>query len=219
MRLTRNSLPTRNGLLDWDCAEALSIPLIEQQLSHIQATGNLSPHFDSKEDRNDIGPCPIKESTIARLTQKIAQRHNLQQVLRDTRLCLFDGFLLYTPKLETVQEHIDIKFFLQVSYRAAKARREARNGYATIEGFWKDPPGYVDDIVWPNYVKDHEWLFEAGNVEGIMKSDILKTTGIEWYGKEGNKDAVDVELETMLEWIVERLCDKLESIEHRKGDA
>ncbi|PYH45256.1 ribosylnicotinamide kinase [Aspergillus saccharolyticus JOP 1030-1] len=26
------------------------------------------------------------------------------------------------------------------------------------QNFWKDPPGYVDDIVWPNYVKDHAWL-------------------------------------------------------------
>ncbi|RAH43259.1 ribosylnicotinamide kinase [Aspergillus brunneoviolaceus CBS 621.78] len=26
------------------------------------------------------------------------------------------------------------------------------------QNFWTDPPGYVDDIVWPNYVKDHAWL-------------------------------------------------------------
>ncbi|KAN0070602.1 P-loop containing nucleoside triphosphate hydrolase protein [Elaphomyces granulatus] len=24
--------------------------------------------------------------------------------------------------------------------------------------FWTDPPGYVDDIVWPRYVEDHAWL-------------------------------------------------------------
>ena len=24
--------------------------------------------------------------------------------------------------------------------------------------FWADPPGYVDDIVWPRYVQDHAWL-------------------------------------------------------------
>ncbi|GKZ19169.1 nicotinamide riboside kinase [Aspergillus brasiliensis] len=26
------------------------------------------------------------------------------------------------------------------------------------QNFWEDPPGYVDDIVWPNYVQDHAWL-------------------------------------------------------------
>ncbi|THV63449.1 hypothetical protein D6D27_10612, partial [Aureobasidium pullulans] len=27
---------------------------------------------------------------------------------------------------------------------AVKQRREARSGYVTLEGFWEDPPGYVD---------------------------------------------------------------------------
>ncbi|KAL4891932.1 P-loop containing nucleoside triphosphate hydrolase protein [Aspergillus ambiguus] len=26
------------------------------------------------------------------------------------------------------------------------------------QNFWVDPPGYVDDIVWPRYVQDHSWL-------------------------------------------------------------
>ncbi|KKK19462.1 hypothetical protein ARAM_004137 [Aspergillus rambellii] len=26
------------------------------------------------------------------------------------------------------------------------------------QSFWTDPPGYVDDIVWPRYVRDHSWL-------------------------------------------------------------
>ncbi|KAL2003627.1 hypothetical protein VTN02DRAFT_3011 [Thermoascus thermophilus] len=26
------------------------------------------------------------------------------------------------------------------------------------QNFWVDPPGYVDDIVWPRYVQDHAWL-------------------------------------------------------------
>lgn len=50
----------------------------------------------------------------------------------------------------------------------------------TIEGFWEDPPGYVDDVVWPNYVKNHAFLFQDGNVEGqydevACKRMILRT--------------------------------------------
>ncbi|OJD17331.1 hypothetical protein AJ78_02569 [Emergomyces pasteurianus Ep9510] len=26
------------------------------------------------------------------------------------------------------------------------------------QNFWTDPPGYVDDIVWPRYIADHRWL-------------------------------------------------------------
>lgn len=29
------------------------------------------------------------------------------------------------------------------------------------QNFWVDPPGYVDDVVWPRYVRDHSWLLIA----------------------------------------------------------
>ncbi|KAL4778928.1 hypothetical protein BJX76DRAFT_362245, partial [Aspergillus varians] len=31
------------------------------------------------------------------------------------------------------------------------------------QNFWTDPPGYVDDIVWPRYVRDHAWLLLPEN--------------------------------------------------------
>lgn len=33
------------------------------------------------------------------------------------------------------------------------------------QNFWTDPPGYVDDIVWPRYVQDHAWLLAAEDDE------------------------------------------------------
>ena len=40
------------------------------------------------------------------------------------------------------------------------------------QDFWEDPPGYVDDIVWPHYVNDHAWLLEP-NASGktTLKDD------------------------------------------------
>lgn len=43
-----------------------------------------------------------------------------------------------------------------------------------MEGFWEDPPGYVDNVVWPNYVKDHAFLFENGEVEGLYDKAACK---------------------------------------------
>jgi hypothetical protein len=37
--LTRLRLPKKDGLLDWDCAEALNIPEITKSLAYIQKTG------------------------------------------------------------------------------------------------------------------------------------------------------------------------------------
>lgn len=120
------------------------------------------------------------------------------------RLCLFDGFLLYSKSMAQVQSHIDIKLFLRVSYAKAKARREARSGYVTLEGFWEDPPGYVEKIVWPNYVEDHKWMFEGEDVEGNFKEDVLKETNIKCQD-----GGVDVDIETTLKWAVEILMEQL----------
>lgn len=102
-----------------------------------------------------------------------------------------------------LQPTMDIKLFLRVSYAKAKARREARSGYVTLEGFWEDPPGYVDKIVWPNYVDDHKWMFENDDVEGAFKEGVLEETGIICQG------GVDVDMETTLVWAVETLMEQL----------
>jgi nicotinamide/nicotinate riboside kinase len=120
------------------------------------------------------------------------------------RLCVFDGFLLYSESMAVVQPHIDIKLFLRVSYAKAKARREARSGYVTLEGFWEDPPGYVDKIVWPNYVNDHKWMFENEDVEGEFKSEILKKWDIQTQLGEP-----DVDMDTTLVWAVKKLMEQL----------
>lgn len=106
--------------------------------------------------------------------------------------------------MEPIQAKMDIKLFLRVSYAKAKARREARSGYVTLEGFWEDPPGYVDKIVWPNYVEDHRWMFENGDVEGDLKADVVKEWGIRSY-----EGGVDVDMTTTLQWAVDTLMEQL----------
>lgn len=78
----------------------------------------------------------------------------------------------------------------------------------TLEGFWEDPPGYVDKIVWPNYVHNHEWMFENGNVEEDFKQGVLDEKRIECQ-----KGGVDVEFQKTLEWAVELLMEKLPLLE------
>ena len=70
----------------------------------------------------------------------------------------------------------------------AKARREARSGYVTIEGFWEDPPGYVNDVVWPNYVKEHAFLFVDGDVEGAVEAEACKDMNVQTMPKSMESD-------------------------------
>ena len=106
--------------------------------------------------------------------------------------------------MASVQPQIDIKLFLRVSHAKAKARREARTGYVTLEGFWEDPPGYVDKIVWPNYVEAHKWMFEGDDVEGKVKDNVIDQLGIQ-----SQEEGVDVDMTTTLKWAVELLLREL----------
>lgn len=123
------------------------------------------------------------------------------------RICFFDGFLLYSEATRASMEQIDVRLFLRVSHAKATHRREARDGYVTLEGFWKDPPGYVDKIVWPNYVEAHKWLFDDGDVESTPNQATLEANGILTQLDKG----IDTDMATTLEWAVDTLIRQLES--------
>lgn len=171
-----------------------------------------------------MGKCPASDAKIEAMKSKIQAwlqpgqpGHDIFQSstissLPPLRMCLFDGFLLYAPpQFSTVMSLLDIKFFLQVSRARATQRREARDGYVTLEGFWKDPPGYVDKIVWPNYVDSHRWLFKGEDVEGGRLSwEILREKGI-LAQEVRDGSGVDFDFEETLEWMVGEVMRALEA--------
>jgi len=90
--------------------------------------------------------------------------------------------------MKAVRDLFDVKLFLRTDFQTAKTRREARSGYVTLEGFWEDPPGYVENVVWPNYVQDHAFLFHDGDVEGRADEAELRRLGIEIVPRAGQDD-------------------------------
>ncbi|KAG5983694.1 hypothetical protein E4U55_007443 [Claviceps digitariae] len=200
-------LPSKDGLLDWDCAGAIDVPAMADALSYIRRHAAFPPSLSSKEDQNSLGKCPVPDSLIAALRTKVHHALPATHPLKNNslRLCLLDGFLLYAPSMAAIQPHLDVKFFVRTSYARAKARREARDGYVTVEGFWTDPPGYVDKVVWPNYVEGHAWMFEKGDVEGSYDEEVLRREGIEVLRGVG----VDCEMERVLEWMVDMVMEEV----------
>ncbi|KAK2591740.1 ribosylnicotinamide kinase [Conoideocrella luteorostrata] len=204
-------LPSKEDLLDWDCAGAINIPAMADTLSYIREHAAFPPTLDSKEDQNSVGKCPVPDSTVSALKVKVNESLPAWHPLRNKalRLCILDGFLLYSPSMAALQPSLDLKFFVRASYARAKARREARDGYVTIEGFWTDPPGYVDKIVWPNYVDEHAWMFENGDVEGAYNEDALNKKNI----KVLKGGAVDSDMEQTLGWMVDTVIEELKKLE------
>ncbi|PHH90285.1 hypothetical protein CDD83_4086 [Cordyceps sp. RAO-2017] len=200
-------LPSKDGLLDWDCAEAIDVEAMIAALAYVRQHAALPPTLESKEDRNAIGKCPVPDGAVATLKSRVAASlPPADESVAVPRLCFLDGFLLYSPTtMAALQPSLDLRLFVRASRARAKQRREARCGYVTLEGFWEDPPGYVDAIVWPNYVAEHAWMFEGGDVEGAFRYDVLDQTGIRVL-----KDApLDADMHLTLEWAVETILEEM----------
>ncbi|KAG8624382.1 hypothetical protein KVT40_007449 [Elsinoe batatas] len=173
---TDTEIPFNDGVQDWDCLESLDLPAMEAALRHIKEHGTSPPGLVSKEDQNSVGEVNIDRAVIEYLKKRILEKSVIHD---EVKVAIVDGFLLFAEEMKNVRDLFDVKLFLRTDYQTAKGRREARKGYVTLEGFWEDPPGYVDKIVWPNYVKDHAFLFEDGNVEGKVKEDVCANLDVE----------------------------------------
>lgn len=191
---TDTQIPTTSsGLQDWDCLDAIDLPALEEALRFIRKNGMAPPEFVSKEDKNSVGEVKVDREVVEKLHWECS-RWMFSDV---PPVCIIDGFLLYSEAMSHVRDLFDVKLFLRTDYVTAKTRRENRTGYVTLEGFWHDPPGYVDQIVWPNYVKDHAFLFEDGDVEGAFRKDVLQSVGIDAVPQEARQS-----MTKCVEWAV-----------------
>lgn len=193
----------QHDLQDWDCLESINLPALESALKHIKAHGALPSDLESKEDQNSVGKVNVDAALVERLKQQVSGLG-----LEHVRVAIVDGFLLYSQEMVAVRDTFDLKLFLRTNYETAKRRREARSGYVTLEGFWADPPGYVDKIVWPNYVKDHKYLFHDDDVEGVVNNKLVKDLGIDVMPAEKQGD-----LSACLEWAYGKLEEALRHID------
>ena len=153
---------------------------------------------------------PISATKIAALRHRVSRWPN---EAKERRVVLVEGILLFSSHapLSALTALFDVKVLLRTTREAAKRRREARAGYVTLEGFWQDPPGYFEEVVWPGFVKAYGDLFLEGDVEGRSKEDEVNESGIAvgpLLGdeiQEHSKEKAGMELERLLHWIVDLL--------------
>lgn len=195
-----------HSIADWDCLESINLPAFSSALQYIRAHGVSPPDVTSKEDQNSVGKVDVDHALIEDLKWKASK----WMYADAPPILLCDGFLLYSEGMKEIRDLLNVKLFLRTDYQTAKARRDGRSGYVTLEGFWEDPPGYVDKIVWPNYVQDHAFLFEQGDVEGKLKEDVVRELGIK-----AMPESAQGNMTKCLEWAYNVLEDALEQFTTR----
>ncbi|KAK9316171.1 P-loop containing nucleoside triphosphate hydrolase protein [Lipomyces starkeyi] len=193
-------IPVVNGIEDWDCPEAIDFIALRAAIDYIKNNRKLPDNVHYKEDQNNLGTPPVSNEEADEIKKQVLGENS---VTENTEFCIVDGFLLFNDDVITKQ--LDIKFLLRAPYESLKKRREARSGYATIEGFWVDPPGYFENIVWPGYVKAHKHLFEGEDLEGplapyAIQQDIRTAS------------AIDSHMKDMLKWALEVVAEKVREL-------
>jgi nicotinamide/nicotinate riboside kinase len=94
--------------------------------------GQFPPTLESKEDQNELGQSGVPDNVVQTMREKVIKGNLVNREDTDLLLCFVDGFLLYSDP--SVVRELDIRLLVRAPYEKLKARREARNGYVTIEG-------------------------------------------------------------------------------------
>ncbi|KAG2225514.1 hypothetical protein INT45_010341 [Circinella minor] len=143
----------KTQLANWDCPEAIDFPQLDKTIQYVLDNKQLPEKYQSNEANNTHdGSTSLSIEALDRLKETIAP---LKQ--DDILFVIVDGFMLYWD--QAICARLDCKIFIHASYETLKNRRESRQGYVTTEGYWTDPPGYFDNIVWPEYIKCNKHLF------------------------------------------------------------
>ncbi|KAJ6155154.1 hypothetical protein N7470_005720 [Penicillium chermesinum] len=79
------------------------------------------------------------------------------------------------------------------------------------QNFWVDPPGYVDDVVWPRYVEDHKWLLVTSGEGDLVTRvgeglDVREDAGVKVAPGKGKGG-----MEVVLKWAVGEILSFIES--------
>ncbi|KAK5101825.1 ribosylnicotinamide kinase [Lithohypha guttulata] len=221
---------------DWDCVESIDLPLLKRVLGHVKRCGVGPDDFASKEDQNTVGESGVDEGEVREYQGRVREWVDALNMglnsgagaingTATVNVCILDGFLLYPDPnskhgsqekelYEILDPLLDLKLFLPSSRQKTIERRTKRTGYVTLEGFWADPPGYVEDVVWPNYARDHAWLFDGGDGDGDG-SEASRQQAIDdgrvdrdvaaRYGVHIGPGSGDVHLREILPWAIEKI--------------
>ncbi|KAJ5432226.1 uncharacterized protein N7458_011382 [Penicillium daleae] len=131
-------------------------------------------------------------------------------IIRRTMACYDLGYVTIGP----APEPPTAATAAHLSEQQEQKQAQSQQGEIDLEGeddrppqnFWTDPPGYVDDIVWPRYVRDHAWLLVDGEGEGDIVArvgegvDVRHDVGVSVAPGKGA-----VGMDVVLRWAVEEV--------------
>ncbi|KAI9804753.1 MAG: hypothetical protein M1825_001121 [Sarcosagium campestre] len=216
---------------DWDRSESFDLDRFRAVVSSFAGVpaaadnvdGDVKDESEGERPYTSIQPVDINlpdvdetilEKSRARLRQALRGHEDDEEGRMQRDVVIVEGILLY-PHITDLLSPL-ARLFLRASKEQVVRRREGRDGYAVAAqtgtngkgegdegtGWWRDPEGYVEDVVWEGYKDEMAWLFERGDVEGNVDAGVVEREGLSvWEGEEGKL------WEDLLGWAVDRLVE------------
>lgn len=158
-----NEIPLdSNGQPDWDVPQAFDLEALASKIKEIKDSNELPPYKVTREDGNSLSDTLHTPEQITELKSEITE----------SPLLIVEGIFLFHEG-SPLTPLIDYKFILEADFSVLKARREARKGYQTTDGFWQDPPSYFENHVWPRFVKYSASLYTPAFTTPSQRSQSL----------------------------------------------
>ncbi|MCJ1426638.1 ribosylnicotinamide kinase [Sticta canariensis] len=171
-------VPSRNGELDADGANAINFASLKRMLKYAKREGKLPSTFhtmQAEEDEHMRAVSLVSQVELDDLKAFVI-RSELFQAGRP--IGIVDGPLLYYDP--TIRSLFDVKIFLRASRDIARQRRFENPKYVDSESgdnFWRTRD-YFDRIIWPDYSEEHGPLFENGDVQSRPIVGLCEELGI-----------------------------------------
>lgn len=167
---------------NWDCVDAIDWDKFKRYIGEVRSTNGALLPMESLEVDSELKLTPQEVDGLKALAAAVLD------TLKN-HLVFVDGFMLYHD--DEILNLFDVKLFFHAPYEVLKARRAARQGYNTVAGFWTDPPGYFDKIVWPEFANSHKHLFVDGDVEKTL-NERSKSLGLADIANDGSKTLLEL---------------------------
>ncbi|KAI8994972.1 P-loop containing nucleoside triphosphate hydrolase protein [Pilobolus umbonatus] len=151
------------GLENWDCPGAIDFKLFGDHIHDVKEHPEVYLKKENNVQNEHISLHHVDLNHLKRVFSPCIR--DIES--KDVTLIVVEGFMLFTEN--TIWKHFDRNYFITASKSTLHTRRESRRGYTTIQGFWEDPPGYFDKIVWPEYLKWNASLLNPSKKDDIMK--------------------------------------------------
>lgn len=202
-------VPNVNGEFEYDSRSAINFSAFKRVLEYAKHERRLPPGFLSQQpqDERERALSQVPSAVLEELQDSLLHLPSLQD---GQPIGIIEGSSLY--RSETVRSLLDIKLFLRARRAISGTRcfeHSVKQSSDSGREYW-DFRNSFDRNVWRNLTREHEVLFENGDVEARPNLRTCEGVGI------AVQSDLDLSLNETLQWVVDKVKSGCEEVAYSR---